>query len=156
MPEPRSFPPSILAFAFLILGLINVGLLLRSLRKVRRRAGLAQGAWLPDDPGSPRDRLIARSREVRAALAARFGPSWRAKTTEEIAAEPVLTARLGPVPAARLVAFLAAADRSKFAGAADLVPPEPSSGFDWLDELLDALRAEDDPAAGARSRINGK
>jgi hypothetical protein len=156
LPEPRSVVPAIVLLVFLVLGLISGALLLWFLRRLRKRDRLRaeriEKACLAGVPGSRRDQLIARSRAVRAALAARFGPSWRARTTEEIAADPALAERVGTDQAARLVAFLREADRAKFAGEADLGPPEPPAAFAWLDELLAAFGTE----AGARSRINGK
>jgi hypothetical protein len=156
LPEARSVVPAIVFFVFLLLGLINGALLLRFMRRLRNRERLraerAERTCLANVPGSLRDQLIARSRDVRGSLAARFGPSWRARTTEEIAADPVLAKQLGSDRAARLVAFLREADRAKFAVEADPGPSEPLVDFAWLDDLLSTLRAE----AGARSRINGK
>ncbi len=156
LPEPGSVVHALLALVFVIAGLSQLGLILRLLRKLRNRRRLralrVEQARPAAVPGSLRDQIIARSQEVRAALAARFGPSWRAMTTEEIAAGPALADHLGPDRAARLIAFLGAADRAKFAGEDDSEPPLPSSDSTEVDELLSALRAE----AGARSRINGK
>lgn len=60
-------------------------------------------------------------------MAEAFGAAWLAKTTEEIANDPVLVDRIGPEPAAQLIAFLAEADRAKFADALD---PQPSTMAD--------------------------
>lgn len=156
MPEDRSLTPRPLAW-LPAAGIIGVVLWLWLRRRLRRRGDVRHaGPRRPAAaPATLRDQTIARSRAVRAALAARFGPSWSAKTTEEIAAEPALAEGLGAEPAARLVAFLAEADRAKFADAADLGPPEPPSYFARLDELLAALGADAGSTAGARSRING-
>lgn len=59
--------------------------------------------------------MIAWSVALRESLAGRFGPSWRAKTTEEIATDPRLSEALGDERTGRLLSFLAAADRAKFA-----------------------------------------
>ena len=64
---------------------------------------------------SPRGRLVALSSSAKTALAARFGPAWRAKTTEELAVEPALAALLGPDLLHELIAFLDRTDRLKFA-----------------------------------------
>jgi hypothetical protein len=156
LPEAGSVDHALLALVFVIAGVGQLGLILWLLRKLRNRGRLralrAEQAGPPSVPGSLRDQIIARSQELRAALAARFGPSWRAMTTEEIAAGPALADHLGPDRAARLIAFLGAADRAKFAREDDSEPPQPPFDFTGLDELLSALRAE----AGARSRINGK
>jgi hypothetical protein len=97
---------------------------------------------LPDVPtGSPRDQLIAGSEAVRQALAARFGPAWRAKTTEELADRPELAERLGAERTARLVALLEAADRAKFADPDGLDLPDPGPDCQWLAEIARELRA---------------
>jgi hypothetical protein len=156
MPEDRFITPRLLAW-LLASWIIDVVLLLWFWRRLRRRGALRRVRPRRSTAAPPtlQTQTIAWSRAVREALAARFGPSWCAKTTEEIAAEPALAERLGAEPAARLVAFLAEADRAKFADTADLGPPEPPSYFAWLDELLVALRADAGPTAGARSRISG-
>ena len=64
---------------------------------------------------TPRGRLVALSMSTKNALAARFGPTWRAKTTEELAAEPTLAEVLGPEPLRELIEFLDRIDRLKFA-----------------------------------------
>jgi hypothetical protein len=64
---------------------------------------------------TPRGRLVALSMSTKNALAARFGPTWRAKTTEEMAAEPTLAEVLGPEPLKELIEFLDRIDRLKFA-----------------------------------------
>ena len=53
-------------------------------------------------------------------MAGTFGSAWLAKTTEELADETILIATIGPEHAAHLVAFLAEADRAKFADSLDL------------------------------------
>jgi hypothetical protein len=45
---------------------------------------------------TPRGRLVAHSLSIRDVLANQFGTAWRAKTTEELAAEPRLAEVLGP------------------------------------------------------------
>jgi hypothetical protein len=69
---------------------------------------------------SPRERMIAWSISLRESMAGTFGSAWLAKTTEEIADDPILLATIGPEHAARLVAFLADADRAKFANSLEL------------------------------------
>ncbi len=91
---------------------------------------------------------------VRSALAARFGPSWIARTTEEIAADPALAGTFGDDTARRVVRFLSEADRAKFDDREGLQPPEPApegaDRFDWLGDFVIAA------SAGASSTINGK
>lgn len=72
-----------------------------------------------DGADSPRERMIAWSLSLRASMAVTFGPTWLAKTTEEIADDPALSDAIGPEHAAQLLAFLAEADRTKFADTLD-------------------------------------
>ena len=63
--------------------------------------------------------MIAWSLSLREVAGRRFGPAWLAKTTEEIAGDP----RADPsAPSRAALAFLADADRAKFADAFDLPP----------------------------------
>ena len=64
---------------------------------------------------------------VRSALVRAFGPGWRARTTEEVAASPDLAARFGEEVAGRVVDYLRAVDRAKFS--AD--PAGPPDELDW-------------------------
>jgi hypothetical protein len=98
--------------------------------------------------------MAAWSIAVREALVARFGASWRARTTEEIAADATLAEALGPEPTARLVEFLSDADRAKFDDRDGLQPPVPDDLPDWL--IAFVAPTSNVPAAGARSRIIGK
>ena len=66
------------------------------------------------DP-TPRGRLVALSMLTKNALATRFGSTWRAKTTEELAVEPLLVQQLGPESLEELITFLDRIDRLKFA-----------------------------------------
>lgn len=95
---------------------------------------------------TPRQRLIAASEGVRDALIAAFGPAWASKTTEDIAADPAPSGRLGPDDSERLIEFLRLADRAKFAG------ESPKSVEDWEGWAV-GFR---DSLAGATSRISGK
>ena len=98
--------------------------------------------------------MAAWSSAIRAALAARFGGHWQARTTEEIAADLTLSERLGPEPTAELVQFLALADLAKFNDRDGLQPPLPDVAPEWLVEFV--ASASSVPAAGAMSRIKGK
>jgi hypothetical protein len=98
---------------------------------------------------SPRERLIAQADLIRSVLVARFGESWRAKTTEEIAAMPDLFDALDPESAARLIAFLRESDRAKFA--AELIANHQGEVDAWDGWVTDFVAA-----AGPRSTIKGK
>src|SRR5262249_5933290 len=91
--------------------------------------------------------LITWSSAVRTALAERFGPALRARTTEEIAADRTLAGQLGEESFERLGHFLASADRVKFAAE----PSEDTAWEGWAREFVAGLAA-----AGARSKITGK
>lgn len=88
--------------------------------------------------------MPALAEAVRAALAARLGPSWTARTTEEIAGAPEVGAAFGPEHAAVLGRFLRDADRAKFAAA-------PDQGADWVGWVTAFVAAD-----GATSRTNGR
>jgi hypothetical protein len=89
-------------------------------RVVRRHAPLAEPEFsaLDDSPGAV---LLSLAAKVREALAARFGPSLRARTTEEIAADDAIREALGAENLEPLTHLLIAADRWKFAS-------EPGNG----------------------------
>ena len=90
----------------------------RWLRTRHLRRNLAEHDPALDGPeaDAPDRRLIASSRAVRAALIAAFGPTWGSRTTEEVARDPDLAARLGPAAAGALVDYLRRVDHAKFAG----------------------------------------
>jgi MYXO-CTERM domain-containing protein len=152
-PEPWSEPGNrVETVAFGALALAAVVLLARwRWRRRRSRPGTSSGPGSdPGDPpaeDSPRSRLIASSEAVRAALVAAFGPTWASKTTEEVAADPTLGDRLGVDQAGRLVEFLRAADRAKFAGDQ---PGEGDGWGPWADRFAREV------SAGATSRSGGK
>ncbi|QDV36117.1 hypothetical protein ElP_40300 [Tautonia plasticadhaerens] len=142
-------------------------------RVIARRRGRAAsvpapapGPAGPSAPGSRADRLVARAEAIREAIIAHLGPSWAARTTEEIADSPELASRIGPDRAARVVALLAEADRAKFAGE---VPPglgdqggDDAEADRWAAEVVRALarpapRPSPAPApAGASSTSSGR
>lgn len=75
---------------------------------------------------APDERTLAAAELVRRALRSRFGPSWAAKTTEELTQEAGLVGSLGVDRMSTLHDLLAAADRAKF-GASDRPRNPPSS-----------------------------
>ncbi len=106
---------------------------------------------------SASDPMIVWSEAVREALVARFGPGWRAKTTEEIAESPALIEGLGAERTTRLVRFLAEADRAKFSlnlnSTSHSTDQTPTQWEAWVADFVAACAGS---AAGARSRIKGK
>ncbi|CAN5913121.1 hypothetical protein BH23PLA1_BH23PLA1_13370 [soil metagenome] len=158
-PEPWSDSGPISEALFFGLGLALLSALivlaLRGWRRRRsRRRGLGRLASRPDGSAlSARDQMIVFSEVVRSTLEDRFGPSWRARTTEEIAGAPELAERLGPERAEQLARFLMEADRAKFAAEAE-ADHHPEPWADWVNAFL----ADPDPrqADGASSTITGK
>jgi hypothetical protein len=152
-PEPWPVPPGWTATAGWWVWSLALLLLIAGWRwrRGRSKAGSAGRASSPDPSLeldlSPRRRLIASSEAVRAALIGAFGPGWGSKTTEEIAAEPILAERLDPEEVGHLIEFLRQADRAKFA-------EDESYRFDdreeWVGSFVSAM------AAGATSRIIGR
>jgi hypothetical protein len=116
-PEPWTTSPPLSPF-WLFLAIPSSAVVVWAFWKLLRR-GLARSRAAdatPDEPDiTPRGRLVALSMSTKNALAARFGATWRAKTTEELAAEPMLAAVLGPAPLKELIEFLDRIDRLKFA-----------------------------------------
>ena len=96
---------------------------------------------------TPRGRLVALSTSTKNALASRFGSTWHAKTTEELAAESALKDVLGPEMLGQLIEFLDRIDRLKFA------PERPNHNGRSLPE---ELAAWDPRVAGLIARIGAK
>jgi len=114
-----------------------------------RGAGGKAAGGSEETPGAG---VVTLAETVRAALAARFGPAWRAKTTEEVANEAGIAEAFGPEAAGRVVALLRAADLQKFAPSG----PEGIGGHgtdvaDWSEFVAGFVAA-----AGARSTITGR
>jgi hypothetical protein len=144
---PRAVPLAGYWIALAIAGSLLVAWILwRLVRRGRSRPG--QGFSDTDSADvTPRGRLVALSTSTKNALATRFGPSWRAKTTEELAAEPALSEMLGPEPLQELIQFLDRIDRLKFA------PERPNQHRQSLQEEL----ADWNPRiAGVISRIQAR
>ena len=157
-PEPWSEPPGrigVLAPWLAAVALLVVLAWWRLARRRRARAGApaeAAGEVAAEAVRSPRLRLIAASESVRLALIAAQGAGWGSKTTEEIAADPELAARLGADRASGLVGFLRLADRAKFAGE-EPAEGETDAALAWAASFAEGLAAE---AAGATSSRNGR
>jgi hypothetical protein len=151
-PEPWPDP---LAWPWIASGLVVVLITLLFLR-LRRKRRKARADILPTtEPPDTVEVSAELPDRVRGALVRAFGLGWRARTTEEVAASPVLVERFGEEVAGRVVAYLRAIDRSKFSHDS-AGPPEE---LDWwasrFAEEVMARATEPDPA-GAASRINGR
>ena len=139
-PEAWAEPMPTWGWTELVLGLLVtsslLGLAINRRRARLRREALGSNADLDpvtDAILTPSRRLIASSSAVRLALIAEFGPTWGSRTTEEIAIDPTLTARLGSENAAKIVAYLQRVDRAKFAD------EEFVDVNEWIDSARDAL-----------------
>ena len=95
---------------------------------------------------SPSAQLLNMAGQVRETLATRFGPSMRARTTEELSADPVVKQALGDDHFESLIHLLATADHWKFAfpsenGQAESLLEELSRWSAWEREFRGAGRA---------------
>ena len=89
-----------------------IWLVYRRLRRVRiGRPGLGLSNGEPPDI-TPRGRLVALSHSIRGLLTNQFGTAWRAKTTEELSAEPQLAELLGHDELQVLITFSEPGSRS--------------------------------------------
>jgi hypothetical protein len=88
-------------------------------------------------PVKPADQLLNLACQIREDLVARFGPSFRTRTTEEIAADPHLKEVLGIEHFEPMIHLLARADHRRFADV-----PENGDQQTLLDEIAawEALR----------------
>jgi hypothetical protein len=115
-----------------------------------RKAGSGKVPSSPiDDTTSDTTGIVALAESARAALVARFGADWRARTTEEVADDAGLAESIGPEAVGQLVALLREADRVKFAGVAS--PPQRSDVEAWALWVASFVAA-----AGASSTTRGK
>lgn len=141
-PETSAWPGTLRGLGIaLALGLI-LYLALRVWWRWRSRSRIRTSSFVPamPPPGAGMEELAT---AVRAAIVARLGGSWSARTTEEMAADATaLQGAFGDDVSARLLAFLIAADRARFAGR-----NEPAE--DWRAVVAEVL-------AGARSITSGR
>jgi hypothetical protein len=133
--SPGVSPGLILIGALLVV--LVLGIAIVSARRRRHRQPTAPAPPEPADLADldPPSRHLAAAEILRAALASRHGPTYRARTTEEILADPSLLALLGPDRLPLLGSILSSADRLKFAGP----PPVPGDEGPSA-ELVEMLR----------------
>jgi hypothetical protein len=95
--------------------------------------------------------IVAAAEMARKLVAARLGPDWLARTTEELTADPAVARSLTAATRTRLEALLQAADRAKFAPGSGVA----GDGQGW-DELLSTLGEElsrSEPSATSSTTI---
>ncbi len=136
---------------------IALGVMLLLMRRRRRARPKVETPSLPVEVNGAVSTVAESVDRVRSALVRAFGTTWRARTTEEVAASPDLEARFGVEVAGRVVDYLRAVDRARFS--AD--PAGPSDELGWwaarfAEEVAAAPASGSDSAAKATSRINGK
>jgi hypothetical protein len=109
-----------------------MGILWHRLRRSRRRTNKTSSAE------APAAQLLDLAGQIREDLVARFGPSLRAHTTEEIAADLQVKEVLGVEHLEPVIRLLALADRCKFAA-----PPENGDQQSIRDQIWawEALRS---------------
>jgi hypothetical protein len=133
-PEPLDEPGrlGLLSLTAILVGLVGVLFVVLLLIRRRRNAKRLLGTNVPSRPStppSPRERLIAIAPMIRLTLARVFGPSYVARTTEELADDHRIREALGDDDFATLIEILGAIDRLKFSATIEDVvelggPPE--------------------------------
>lgn len=117
-PEPwsevRSSQWSVLAALLLAMWLVVGWTILRRRRQHHGVRNAASGRVVSVDD-SPSAKLLILAEEVRGTLITRFGPTMRARTTEEIAADPQVKEILGEQRLDPLIRLFEEADHWKFA-----------------------------------------
>jgi hypothetical protein len=145
-PDAPIWPWVAAAAGFVLIMLVAL-VIRRRRRKARARAA---AAIVPDVTPSASSEPPPPTDLVRVALIRAFGPSWRARTTEEIAASPVLGERFGAEVAGRVVAYLGAIDRAKFSADA----AAPAEELEWwasrFAEEVDAKNMNDSTIKNGR------
>jgi hypothetical protein len=117
-PEPWTDeqPISVVAVATVaMISLLLAWVFWRLLKRGRARAAKRAVLGAIQSDTTPRGQFLALSDSIREALFRQFGSAWRAKTTEELSADPQLEHALGQEPLQELILFLDQVDRLKFA-----------------------------------------
>ncbi|HMF38799.1 MAG TPA: hypothetical protein VKF17_19345 [Isosphaeraceae bacterium] len=131
-PEPWS-EERLSIWPLLGVGLVLAALLAGAIWLIRRRRK-SRLAVSPPQPvtslDTPDAQLLSLAVQARETLATRFGPSLRARTTEEISNDAVVKEGLGDDHFASLIRLLSTADHWKFAS-----PPENGQTASLLEEL---------------------
>jgi hypothetical protein len=140
-PEPWTEPQGLARSPFSIaagLGTLVVVLLVTWLlrrRRLRHARQAPRTSTLEPSDDSPHGRIVRLAADVRQVLSAQLGPTMRARTTEELAADPLVQERLGAEQFELLIQLLSRADLWKFA------PPSENGHSDSLATEIPAWEA---------------
>ncbi len=131
LPRPNLGPepwPEAPLWPWLVAAIVVVALLTMTTVMLRRRRRKQQTKNPPQvQPSPPIAKPSTGADPVREALVRAFGPSWRARTTEEVAASPDLASRFGDEVTGQVIAYLLAVDRTKFSGDSSA----PTEDLNW-------------------------
>ena len=150
LPRPNLGPepwPDTPVWPWITAAAVLVSLIALIIKHRRKRSQAKAAAAVPPEAAATPSETSPLTDRVRGALIRAFGPSWRARTTEEVAASPALTERFGPEVAAQVVAYLRACDRAKFSANA----ANPDEELDWW-----ASRFAEEVQAGGQNESKNK
>lgn len=148
-PEARTVPPIGFIAPIVLILLVLCSLVLARIRSLPTRQRERALARLI--PLAPAEQALHAAEILRDALVASRGPTWRAKTTEEIADDQALSFALGAERLASLISVLSLADRIKFGGVSS-ASPMPLAFTELVQDLEAALRQAPSPASPENSR----
>lgn len=112
-----------------------------------RRPGIGSAVDLASADAGPRGRLLALSTSLRDELSGCLGTSFRARTTEEIAADNRVAELLGEEPFHQLLRFFDLIDRIKFA---------PDRGEDGGEEMARAFSTWEPTMAAIAAQVRSR
>jgi hypothetical protein len=150
LPRPNLGPepwPDAPVWPWITAAAVLVSLVALIIKHRRKRARAKTTTVIPNEVAASPSEPSPLTDRVRGALIRAFGPAWRARTTEEVAASPALAERFGPEVAAQVVAYLRACDRAKFSANA----ASPDEELDWW-----AARFTEEVEAGGQNESTNK
>jgi hypothetical protein len=140
---PEQWPESGLGWAIWLIAPLAAAIMFAAAARLwsRRRPANRRPAT-PIEPSPETASLPAAARRTREALIERFGTSWGAMTTEEVAAQPPMLEALGPERTRRVLRLLSAADRFRFSAEANGDDQGEEDWARWAEEFVAALLAQ--------------
>jgi len=142
LPRPNLGPepwPDTPVWPWITAAAVLVSLVVLIIKRRRKRSQSKAAAAVPPEVTAMSTEPSPLTDRVRGALIRAFGPSWRARTTEEVAASPALTERFGTEVAAQVVAYLRACDRAKFS--ANAANPDEELNW-WASRFAEEVEAD--------------